>query len=425
LQNNNKIQVSEYETLKADGKYKCFKEHHVNLLAKYHSMNPGCPYFTPSFKSIIFKSYVGVIKVGDITIEVLPKTDKHDIEKKDWQSILLEMLKISLQVDAKTSTLADIHIRKHSVLETYIQIFLDEVRKLLHQGLTKKYRRNIGNQKVLKGKLLFHQHISKNLVHAERFYVANQVYDRNNIFNSLLAETLECIRSVSISDNLTQQSKALLLDFGEFDNININERIFQNLTYDRKTERYKPALEIARIILLNYHPDLKGGSNNILAIMFDMNLLWEKFIFYSLKRAVKLDTTQKVKIHPQSREKYWKDSNGRTLSLKPDLIVKYADKSVVIDTKWKYESKVSIQDIRQMYAYGDYFDAQQNYLLYPDKLDETDKVIVKSGKYFQPAISNNSAWSKLCGLLYVDLIKENKLNKDIGIEILEKILSYG
>ena len=391
------------------------------MLAKYYSLNPGCPYFTPSFKSIIFKNYVGVIKVGDISIEVLPKTDRHELGKTEWQSILLEMMKISLQVDAKTSTLADIHIRKHSVLETYIQIFLDEVRKLMHQGLSKKYRRNIGNRKVLKGKLLFHQHVSKNLVHAERFYVAHQVYDRNNTYNALLAETLKCIRSVSISDSLTQQSKALLLDFEEFDNININESIFQNLTYDRKTERYKTALEIARIILLNYHPDLKGGSNNVLAIMFDMNLLWEKFIYYSLKRAAKLDAALRVNIYPQSKEKYWQDSNGRTLSLKPDLIVKYANKSVVIDTKWKYESKVSMQDIRQMYSYGDYFDSELNFLLYPDKLDETEKVIVKSGKFFQPAISANSTWSKLCGLLYVDLIKDNKLNKDIGIEILKRI----
>jgi len=421
LKKNNNIQVSEYQTLKANDKFECFKGHHVDLLAKYYSLNPGCPYFTPSFKSIIFKNYVGVIKVGDITIEVLPKTDKHELGKTDWQSILLEMLKISLQVDARTSTLADIHIRKHSVLETYIQIFLDEVRKLLHHGLAKKYRRNIGNQKVLKGKLLFHQHISKNLVHAERFYVAHQVYDRNNIYNALLTETLECIRSVSISDSLTQQSRALLLDFEEFDRININEDIFQNLTYDRKTERYKTALEIARIILLNYHPDLKGGSNNILAIMFDMNLLWEKFIYFSLKRAAKLNTALRVNINPQSLARYWQDLNGRTLSLKPDLIIKYADKTVVIDTKWKYESKVSIQDIRQMYAYGDYFDAEQNFLLYPDKLDEIDKVIVKSGKYFQPANSANSTWSKFCGLLHVDLIKDNKINKEIGIEILRNI----
>lgn len=400
-----------------------FKKSHLNALAIYEQQTQT-NFFRTYFNKIRFNEHVGVIKVGDLTIEVLPKTDKHELEKAEWQKVLLDMLLISLQVEANTTTHANIQVRQHSVLETYLQLFLDEAEKLIHQGLVKKYRANISNQPALKGKLLVHQQITKNPIHAERFFVAHSVYDRDNVYNFILRAALECIVHIG-SNGISRDAQAMLLFFPECNPRAVNEELFQRLTYDRKTEGYKQAIELARIILLNYHPDIRGGRNDILAIMFDMNYLWESFIYWSLKRAAAREGNVTVKA--QSRQLFWRHEDNWNLKLKPDLVVTIKEevtRQIVVDTKWKYQSRVTIQDVRQLYTYLHYFDSIQGYLLYPDKIKEG--VSIRIGKFYIPGNPKIKDSMYSCGLMFADLIIRNAdgstiLNKDIGNAIIARI----
>jgi 5-methylcytosine-specific restriction enzyme subunit McrC len=426
LLSSNNISVFEHGWLVVGQSYNgvLFEEKHLKLLAQYLTLNPKACFYTLYYNRVRFTQYVGIIRVGELTIEVLPKTDKHQNDQVLWQNVLLQMLAISLQVESKVTTAANISIKKRTVLEAYLQMFLDQVDKLLHEGLVKKYRQNNSNQTALKGKLKIHQHITKNLVHAERFYVQHQVYDRDNIYNAILQETLKSILALNVSYSASQHCSTLLLHFPKCTSLAISEKLFQRISYDRKTERYRTAIELARIILLNYHPDIKGGSNNILAIMFDMNLLWENYVYYILKRSLP-SLGYEVSVQPQQKMLYWQHADNWNLRLKPDLVLKKGsgdnEEVVIIDSKWKFQSDTSIEDIRQMDAYGNYFKASKTFLLYPDKIEGGDKVISKQGSFYRPGTKELS--SKSCGLLFVDLLKDNELNKEIGEEIIEKCFS--
>ena len=50
-----------------------------------------------------------------------------------------------------------------------------------------------GNLHKLKGRILFRQHVSRNLLHKERIYTAHQVYDRDNRFNQILKRALDIV----------------------------------------------------------------------------------------------------------------------------------------------------------------------------------------------------------------------------------------
>jgi 5-methylcytosine-specific restriction enzyme subunit McrC len=420
--NNAPILAYEYGWLVAGEKYNGveFTEGHQKLLAQYLTANPKCGYYTVFYNRIQFSNYVGVIKVGDLSIEVLPKTDKHSLEDGDWQKLLIDMLAISLRVKAKTTTHADINVRQHNVLETYLDLFLHEVQMLLHQGLVKKYRTNISNQNALKGKLLVHQNVSKNLVHAERFYVSHQVYDRDNLYNSILLQALEAIRSISSLISTIKTAEKVLLGFPECKPVNISEALFKGLKFDRKTERYKTALELAKIILLNYHPDLKGGNNNILAIMFDMNLLWESYIYMMLASASQLPGIESA-VQEQETIQYWQHPNKSVLHLRPDIVItNTATKEVVVlDTKWKFLSDTEIEDIRQLYVYGRYFNASRRYLLYPGN----NEVEITEGSFYDTAEEKFSDKEK-CGLMYVNpFLSDSHLNTQLGENMLRRLFN--
>lgn len=418
------IQVYEHSRINVGDKFDYngdkveFTAIHLKSLAAYLTVNENCGYYNLLFNGVRFNQYVGVIQVDGLTIEVLPKTDKHNLDKGQWQKVLIDMLRISLHVEAKTTTVAATNINKLNVLDAYLLLFLEEVESLMHGGLVKKYRKIQSNQNALKGRLLFGKNISKNLVHAERFYVEHTTYDHNNLYNAILYKALNTISGLSVSNTIRSKCNTQLLDFPECDDFRVSNTLFDRLKYDRKTNVYRKAIELARIILMNFHPDFKGGKNNILAIMVDMNELWENYIYFVLRKA---SHDFGVFVYSQQWENFWKPDNGYYRTIRPDIVIedKANDKSVVLDTKWKYQSKPSVEDVRQMYAYGHYFEAYETYLVYPDQLD-SNKVSLTGGVFAKPDVV--SITNQACGLMKVDLISNGELNKNIGEIILQSIV---
>ena len=91
MQNKKFIQVFEHQKLKYD-KSGDFQKCHFDAMVKFNELHQN-KYFTVIDKGILFKNYVGVVQIGGLTIEILPKADKKaDADKKLWQSVLLNML---------------------------------------------------------------------------------------------------------------------------------------------------------------------------------------------------------------------------------------------------------------------------------------------------------------------------------------------
>src|SRR5690606_28440547 len=138
----------------------------------------------------------------------------------------------------------------------------------LRRGLIKKYIPKEENLNALKGKLSFNKHITKNIVHKEKFYVQHQPYQKDHLLNQILLKALKLIPEITNFSPLRDQAFRLLLDFPELQNIKVEESIFDKITFNRKSLPYKKAIEIARLLLLNLHPDFCNGKNHVLAILF-------------------------------------------------------------------------------------------------------------------------------------------------------------
>lgn len=365
---------------------------HTKLDAFVRFFGNGVPYYDLIRNGIKFNEHVGAIQVGETLISVLPKADKRqkvdETEKRKWNQVLLDMLRTVHGFDVKAPSSSQLRIKNNSVLDLYFELFIIEVEYLLHRGLVKKYRRTEGNLNALKGSLKFNKQISKNLLHKERFYTRHTTYDTEHLLHIILFQTIQVLKRINTNSALIGRINALLLNFPEMPNKKISEADFDTLVFNRKTMGYKKAINIGRLILLHYHPDLSKGRNDVLALMFDMNTLWEQFVFNSLKKH------KGFKVRGQHSRYFWKPDGGRRRTIRPDITISTDDSNYVLDTKWKLvKNKPSIEDIRQMYAYHHYYEAKKVALLYPGEVPHL------SGNFVD--IKNQNHLSDIeCGLLF-------------------------
>lgn len=390
-------------------------ERYNSLLRKYHTKMDGL-YYDLIDNGIRFKEQVGVLQVDDLTIEVLPKIDRHLKEEQKseqagrWHDILLEMLKECKFLLPQSSDYAHLKLKSNNVLELYFEKYVIELELLLHRGLIKKYSSIQENCNTLKGKLMFNRHLQQNLVHAERFYVKHSIYSKDHLLHQVLSQALVVVKDLSGYTRLTERINTLLSVWPKGNDVRINEDTFNKIVINRKTKPYDESVLIAKMILLNYHPDLRGGSKNVFALMFNMNGLWEEFIFQRLKS---LQKEFSWKVSNQKQIKYWTGEKG-SKKLIPDIIIECqrTKRVIVIDTKWKCPPnlKPDDHDLRQLLSYKLYFQGDLSYLLYPG----SHFIGTIEGKYendthrqkesvFKPELSRAS------GLIFLSILKDQNL----------------
>lgn len=325
----------------------------------------GSNYYSLIHNGIQFGSYVGVIQVGNIFIEVLPKIDKVNSENDSWRNVLLSMLRFVQGLEAEVTSTSTLNVQSNALFDLYIELFVKECEKITHRGLIKKYRRVNENKNALKGKLDIPKQIRNNYIHKERFYVEYNTYDQNHLLNQILKTVLETLKTFKIRQDLESRVRKLALYFESIPVVNVTDSTFRDLIFNRKTELYRQGIQIAKLILLNYHPGIRKGSHDVFALMFDMNKLWEQFITKMMKRHL----SDRYDVKSQSNKIFWNSSSSRK-RLKPDILLipkNNKDNKIVIDTKWKTPSKLhpSDNDLRQIFAYNRLFDSKNGILLYP------------------------------------------------------------
>lgn len=405
----NNFQVFEHQTLSIGDSQNgvTFTAAHFQNLLNFHQKK-ATKFFTPVHNGIKFSHYVGALQTSDLTIEILPKADRQKAPNTTlWQSVLLDLLRECKLIKMESLTHAALRLRPNAILDLYIEIFLTEVEHLLQEGLVKSYQRKEENLPVLKGRLVVSKHIRKNQLQRDRFFVNFEKYDYNHLFNQLIFKGLLVLEKIIQQPALIEKLRQIRAVFPKIKEITVNKRDFEQLKLHRQTQRYATALDIARLLILNYTPDISHGKNHVLAILFDMNLLWEEFIYRQLKK----QQSEHFQVSRQQQKPFW-----QRRYLRPDILLKMKDKNVVIDTKWKVLKRVSpsMEDLRQMYVYSQYFGAEKSILIYPQVHDLEDLAATA----FTEKVDGKTYF---CQVNFVDVLENGALNRNIGEQLLAKL----
>lgn len=349
---------------------------HAQALEQLQTLQKGgTSWFTLERKGIRFAEYVGVIQLPGITVEILPKADdpnrtgvSSSNEMKAvhdrWRSALLGMLRQVLELPLTVPSVASLAAAPHKMLDVFLAAFVQQADVVFRAGLVKHYHTAEGNRPALKGQLLFGQHLNQNLLHKERFFTRHQVYDRVHPLNCLLRMALKLAADLAYSAAVSARARTLLLHWPELPQVKIPQ---ERPVLNRKTEHYGPALDLALLLLRAHSPSLQQGRTQALALLFDMNSLFEEYVEILLRRAA---AQVGATVHPQTEKRFWASINARpdiVVSIRPTLEDPRPARTCIVDMKWKVPKggKPTPDDIRQVYAYCHLWGAGHGLLLYP------------------------------------------------------------
>ncbi len=207
----------------------------------------------------------------------------------------------------------------------------------------------------------------------------------------------------------TDRINRILFEFDKIDKVKITSKHFAMVQINRKTKPYTNAIQIAKMLILNYSPNISSGTENMLTLLFDMNKLWEEYIFRILHRYKPVNH----KVSYQNSDKFWENKR-----IKQDiLITKEGGENFIIDTKWKIikSNKPSDQDLKQMFVYNLHWDSPKSMLLYP-QIDQKDSEFGNYKFKYNDRINQ-------CKLGFVSILDSGRIKKgkQLSDEIFRKI----
>ena len=323
------------------------------------------------YNKIKFINYVGIIKINNLIIEILPKISLSNDIIKDREMLIFMLSKCNkLSVDIKE--LLNSNILNNSLLDILAKVFSKKLLNELQKGLYREYVSKEEALSTIKGKTLISKSIKENTINKNKMNCKYDEFTEDNLFNAILKRAINVILFSTKNDDVKKELNSINNIFSDVSDIYIPNNIILNYNLNRMNNRFLECFTLAKLILLNSSMDKSLGKENGFSILFEMNYLYEEYIGVLLKEVFN-DTNISINTQEKSRYLLWNTLKERNeIALKPDIVI-YKDNKpkVIIDTKWKSSSINNIEiysqsDIYQMYAYiTTYTECEECILLYP------------------------------------------------------------
>ena len=358
----------------------------------------GNTLFTVGRRTIKASQFVGLVRLGDTTLQILPKiAAKGDFDKPEYtpeyqeavrsaMHNMLVMLSVACDLPLRAQDAADLHSEAGDWLEILTRLFALELHRQFKAGLPHAYVTIEDRLPVIRGSWLIGKQLAHHSYDRMRFDVSYDEFSPDTPLNRIFSLTVDTLW------RLTQDptNRRLLLDLRDWlaDCKPSRETLQSDLSkvyFTRLNERFNPAFNLARLFWEQRLVQLSTGSLPSFAFVFDMNRLFQDFIAHFLKRHHKvilqgawqdgniLLQAQGQRIHLAEKIIPGQTIGKPVFQLIPDiLLLSPLDVPYLIaDTKYKrLDSKktdggVAEADAYQMLAYAREWNCSDVLLLYP------------------------------------------------------------
>lgn len=339
----------------------------VKQLAALQRIEPFLPKGAIEWRGpheVKFQQFCGLLPLGDQMLEILPKVDGINSDARS-RATLINMLAFVGDIEVSTQDLAQTELCK-SLLEVIVQLFASEADRMARRGLPRAYVAHEDDLTKVRGRLdcirLARQSPARRHVVPCRFDELT-IDNKVSQFIKAAAERAWTVASRTATRQKVEQVLFLLDDVASVRNIKASDA--DKLQLNRTMQAFERVVRLARWLLEATAPDTQVGSSASWGLLFDMNLLFERYVQRQLRKQL-----PQYSVHFQKPQRKLFDKTA-TFLLKPDIVVcdPQADQQVVaiIDAKWKLLERdgMSSADAYQMVAYGTAYQCKQLALVYP------------------------------------------------------------
>lgn len=327
----------------------------------------GEPVFQITQSSIRAQQFIGTVCVGNKELQVLPKLLRKKDSQEQTQILknLLFILEYVNQIEGIDSGAQKLGENTGSFIEIYINIFAKRLVNLLLKNPPKTYVSQSENLNCVRGKIAFTEHIKRNFSDQSKTFCEYDEFTMNNLFNQtfkFVSSRLLHLTQVSETKKLLTRANGLLSDI---DDTLISFDSIKNVEVPHRAKDLNTVFSLAKMFLRYLIADVYSGRTNSVAILFDMNELFESFVFHVLNR--NLECLGLRKVHFQKgkrlvhgvREIGASDFDSKSLfNTFQDIVLDFdSGKRLVIDTKYKLIGDkrshfgIANADVYQMLAY--------------------------------------------------------------------------
>lgn len=316
------------------------------------------------------KSWVGVIKYKNLHLEILPKLISADanndgkiseVERSIILKNLIYMLSYTKNLDIKTNDNAKLATEKNPFIEILIREFATSLFEALKRLTPKRYVREEENLNYLKGKIKFSENIRYNCTNQAKFYCEYDEFSENNLLNQLFLFVSTCLYNISNNSYNKKTLKFIINYYSDISFVRFDKFKVRKIKLTRNQELFKKSFNLAKMFVEQTSVDLFKNKFENITLVWDMNKLFEEFIFELIKRKI-----PECKAIAQKPKRLLKRENVTRRDTRIDILIQ--NPQVIIDTKYKKFTNfddISSADIYQVTTYCLLHNYKRALLLYP------------------------------------------------------------
>ena len=295
--------------------------------------------------------FVGAVRIGDTTLQVLPKGGRSDAEAL---GALVHMLRITKALTLRPTGRASMEVAGGSLLEIWSRHFADTVNKLLRRDPRRDYVEVEERTRFVKGRLLVRQMTTGREALTGAYPCRYRVFTSDHLLNRVVKRCNALVRRATADPHtlrLLRENDALLVDVRD---VEVSVADVDRVHVDRLIRAYEPVLDWCRLVLTNATPQPRAGATEHLAFLFDMDRLFEGFVGAFLRaHADHIVLPWGRRLHEvRAQAVLGRLFGGLTMSV--DLALRdAAGRALLVDTKnMTLDGRPGRNALYQMYAYG-------------------------------------------------------------------------
>ena len=318
---------------------------------------------TPS--GIETTSWVGVIKYKNTHFQILPKLICNNGDKENILKNLIYMLSYTKKLDIKTSNEARLSTAKNPFIEILIREYAKSLFECL-KGLTpKKYVREEDNLNYLKGKIKFTENVRHNSSNQAKFYCEYDEFSENNILNQLFLFVSTCLYNISNDSYNKKTLKFIINYYSDIKLVRFDRFKAEKIKLSRNQELFKKPFNLAKMFVEKTSVDLSKNKFENITLIWDMNKLFEEFIFEIMK---KNESEFGWTFTAQKGKRLLAGDDNKKRNTYVDIYAENDKDKIILDTKYKIftgTDDFSNADVFQVSTYCLLHNADKAVLIYP------------------------------------------------------------